>query len=394
MNLKASNDKDRKTLDADLARESGEGSADVEPQSSQGPVGLRSAAQMTPEPEAPSAWREEDFSRSEVKWRAGGQVTASVDGAERFTMALGYDGWTQIQGLAHERARAEAGGSSLGLIDSKHYLGVALTMMDAWANEMSVTQRAERETELQRLKAAGHGSPAMDMELGVLRLVRTAAELWGASTYSPAGRVKAKAFLQDATLLHRSTSPTQEQSWYVKPNGSLWAERDELLESPYNRYSLRNVDPLRTPEAVPDSIRKLAVDHLLRGQLKGEAIPSTTWTGLPGGVFVERSNVITTPFWVYRAYELTEAPSATHSTITTMPDGRWVGKVGTRQLPPALAAMPYGDRRIEAVNAWHKEQHQESHRLIRQAFPEASFGKIRDAEIEIVLDPEETPRHH
>jgi hypothetical protein len=341
--------------------------------------GLRSVARLQPAV-GPWEWHEEDYARSEIKWSASGFVRASVDGSECFTMALSHDQWTQIQGLARECALAEAGGNPLGLVNSKLHLGRALTLMESWACEASVSQWGDREAELSALKAEGQGTPANDMEFGVLRLVRARTELWGICSYSQWSRDRAKAFLEDAIAvsdLHGSTDQARMDRWYVKPNGSIWAESQDLLDHPFGRYSLKNLDPVLLPESVPDGIRKSAIEALL----KIEGGLSNGFRALPGDILVERYNIIGTPFWKYRAWE----PLAGHSTITSGPEGRRLGEVRTRPLPAEIEGLPYGDRRIDAVEDWHLEQYREAYRAIRQAFPEASFGKASDGVIELTF---------
>lgn len=124
---------------------------------------------------------------------------------------------------------------------------------------------------------------------------------------------------------------------------------------------------------------------------------NTVWKALPGGIQVNRYNIIGTDTWIYRAWESTrslanpEAPQ--HSTITTSggpdtPPGQWLGTMGTRHLTPELAALPadadHLDARIQAVSAYHKAQYDLAYEAILQAFPEAAQGMRDMGSIEVL----------
>lgn len=55
----------------------------------------------------------------------------------------------------------------------------------------------------------------------------------GIATYQ-----KAKEWLQDAVVIWQWSSPCLVETRYRKPDGSVWAESESLLESPYDDYSL------------------------------------------------------------------------------------------------------------------------------------------------------------
>lgn len=91
---------------------------------------------------------------------------------------------------------------------------------------------------------------------------------------------------------------------------------------------------------------------------------------LPNGMTVHRYRIIGTACVDYVALE----PLAGHSTISSLLDGRRLGKVATRPLPQALAGMKPGEERARLVRDWHADLYAESYTAIVAAFPEAGAG--------------------
>src|SRR5215472_17097564 len=93
-----------------------------------------------------------------------------------------------------------------------------------------------------------------------------------------------------------------------------------------------------------------------------------------------KTPIALTPDAVYSAWEPGDLCHS-HSTVTHVA-GRWYGQVGSRSLPTELEALPAGSvTRIECVRAWHDEQYDEAHRLIRQAYPERAFREAGMGEL-------------
>uniref|UniRef100_A0A6M3M5H9 Uncharacterized protein n=1 Tax=viral metagenome TaxID=1070528 RepID=A0A6M3M5H9_9ZZZZ len=86
---------------------------------------------------------------------------------------------------------------------------------------------------------------------------------------------------------------------------------------------------------------------------------------------IKRTRIIGTRQVIYDAWE----PSRGHSTITHADEHGWLGRIGSRRLPPDLAALrPYSQERREAVAAWHESQYQEAYSLILAEYPAAADG--------------------
>jgi len=104
---------------------------------------------------------------------------------------------------------------------------------------------------------------------------------------------------------------------------------------------------------------------------------------LSDGRIAHRFNVIGTRFWVYKVWERINFSDNSHSTITTF--GRdWYGRIGTRRITDRINAMPVGDNRFEACDAWREAQRIEAQALIHGAFPETKAVKANEyGEIEI-----------
>lgn len=121
-----------------------------------------------------------------------------------------------------------------------------------------------------------------------------------------------------------------------------------------------------------------------------------------GDLYVHAYRIIGTPHVIFECYERTRAYS-THSSFLTI-DGKHMGRVGTRALPPEIDALPgpytpgvsdQGAARLAAVKRFQRDQYEECYRAILETFPEAAHGKRRDGEIEVTdaaladrLDPE------
>lgn len=105
-----------------------------------------------------------------------------------------------------------------------------------------------------------------------------------------------------------------------------------------------------------------------------------------GGVWVHRFNLIGTRAVVHQVYEPTGAPgrSYTHGSITTGPDGTWLGRIGTGDLPADLDALPArSDERYDAVKAWQAAEYDRAYAAILAAYPEAAEGRRDMGDIEV-----------
>jgi len=110
---------------------------------------------------------------------------------------------------------------------------------------------------------------------------------------------------------------------------------------------------------------------------------------LPGGVYVERVPMAgcDSPSFLYSAWEPLEEPRDgrfySHHTIggphwediagpsfdPAVRRSRFMGRVGTKQLPGSIDSIPAGPERSRAVDAWHRAEEARAHALIRAAFP-------------------------
>lgn len=61
----------------------------------------------------------------------------------------------------------------------------------------------------------------------------------------------------------------------------------------------------------------------------------------------------------------------------------WLGRVGSRPLTPELKALPYGDERVAAVDAFHQAQYEEAYAAIVAEHPEAAGGSRDMGEITV-----------
>lgn len=89
-----------------------------------------------------------------------------------------------------------------------------------------------------------------------------------------------------------------------------------------------------------------------------------------------------TNVWAFSVYEqMASLGSYTHSTIMHGDDlgnaGGWFGRLGTRQLPQWIDAIPVGPKRFQAVGRWHRAQYRAAYKVILANLPEwAKGGKL------------------
>jgi hypothetical protein len=120
---------------------------------------------------------------------------------------------------------------------------------------------------------------------------------------------------------------------------------------------------------------RLATEQVDEGwETHPDHLYAPTFVDLGAGQFVKRTPICATPDAVYSAWELQpEGEPFSHSTTTRI-GGRRCGRIGSRSLPPDLAAMrPLSGERYDAVEAWLEAQREESRALIRRAFPGREF---------------------
>jgi hypothetical protein len=86
------------------------------------------------------------------------------------------------------------------------------------------------------------------------------------------------------------------------------------------------------------------------------------------GLIVDRYEIIGTGWDNIDAWEAYDG----HGTYRHTADGVKIGRVGTRQLPSDLEALPRGEDRRLAVGAWYAAQYTEAYAAIEVAFPEAA----------------------
>lgn len=86
---------------------------------------------------------------------------------------------------------------------------------------------------------------------------------------------------------------------------------------------------------------------------------------------ITRTQIIGTDIAIYEAYEPTSwgfAGAPRHSSITRI-DGRTYGRIGTRDLPEELEALPRGEERYELVRAWQRTEDERAYVAIIAAHP-------------------------
>lgn len=72
-----------------------------------------------------------------------------------------------------------------------------------------------------------------------------------------------------------------------------------------------------------------------------------------------------------------------HSSIFSI-EGQWFGKIGSRELPEELDALPArSEKRSKAVKTWQEAQYQEAYDAILAENPEAAEGSRLMGEITI-----------
>jgi len=91
-----------------------------------------------------------------------------------------------------------------------------------------------------------------------------------------------------------------------------------------------------------------------------------------GGITVHRYRIIGTACVDYQALE--QGTWDSHSTISSLLDGRRLGTVPSRRLPVALAGMKPGAERSALVREWQASVHETAYAAIVEAFPEAAAG--------------------
>lgn len=154
--------------------------------------------------------------------------------------------------------------------------------------------------------------------------------------------------------------------------------------------------------ATPTGLRRggnaigLTPQEEIRAALGYQNPSHSTWIDLGEGKFAHRYNICTTPFWIYEAWERIPSVMDNHSSVTSIrrEDGEflgWAGQIGTRPLPPEINAIPVGEERFAACNAYRQAQYEEAHALICQAFPEAAHGTKDGDRIQVIFDRDAQP---
>lgn len=88
-----------------------------------------------------------------------------------------------------------------------------------------------------------------------------------------------------------------------------------------------------------------------------------------------------TNVWAFSVYEWTPGLFSRHGTIMHGSDlgesAGWFGRLGTRQLPQWIDAIPVGPRRLKTVGRWHRAQYRAAYKVILANLPEwAKGGKL------------------
>lgn len=97
-------------------------------------------------------------------------------------------------------------------------------------------------------------------------------------------------------------------------------------------------------------------------------------------IIIKRTPILTTNRVVYSAWE--PSPNWNHSTIWHNGSDRWFGRIGTAELPPALAKLrPFSDERLEEVRGFYAEEYARAYNAILAEYPHLKeaprdFGEI------------------
>lgn len=108
---------------------------------------------------------------------------------------------------------------------------------------------------------------------------------------------------------------------------------------------------------------------------------STTENKQVGSVIVHKSAIGgTASLVVYTAYEASSY-FGPHSSLFTI-DGQTCGSLQSRRLPKEIDAIPVGQARFDAVDAFRHANENQAYTAIIAAFPEAADGRRVNGEIE------------
>ena len=105
------------------------------------------------------------------------------------------------------------------------------------------------------------------------------------------------------------------------------------------------------------------------------------------GLTIKTTNILTTDFRVFSAWELHTGDmlGGSHSEQMTF-DGLRMGRVGTRRLPKHLQRLPPGSlQRVAAVQAWHAEEYRRAYSAILAEHPDVAPGRRSMGEITLHL---------
>jgi len=111
-----------------------------------------------------------------------------------------------------------------------------------------------------------------------------------------------------------------------------------------------------------------------------------------GRYWVHRYSILTTDRVIYACFELGKqgwalhgAPSSTHSSWMTGPDGQSLGTVTSRSVPKHIDRIHVGPKRWAALDKWRARLERICYSAIRQAYPESRMGERRHGEVEMGL---------
>ena len=97
---------------------------------------------------------------------------------------------------------------------------------------------------------------------------------------------------------------------------------------------------------------------------------------------IKATKILGTACTVFSAWEPAPSIFGGHSTKMHI-DGKLFGRVGTRELPREIEAIPYGSERLHACDVFRSAQYEEAYRAIVAAHPEAASGMYDMGQIEI-----------
>ena len=98
---------------------------------------------------------------------------------------------------------------------------------------------------------------------------------------------------------------------------------------------------------------------------------------------IRKINILGTNNYIFSAWEPTTLKGTnhipiipSHSTITTI-NGKWYGRIGTREITPELNSIPVGIERFKKMKEYREEQYQKAYQAILAEYPELKDQNLK-----------------